>query len=187
MTAIRRLALAALVLEVLGQRIATADETVPRQPLFRVADLNVGDISRTSKLSNGKRATIRLLGVEETRDKVRSALRLARVTVEVNGLVARIESGNYRLPMTVGDVQVDCPATRGVYWHHDLFEDSWGLDKQAQLRLWPKGSPWMEPGTFGYPIKQRLVRQRDAGRERALLRDGGGRPDTPHHLLPRGE
>ena len=154
MTAIRRLALAALVVEVLGQRIATADEPVPRQPLFRVADLNVGE-SQDVELSNGKRATIKLLGVEETRDKLRSALRLARVTVEVNGVVARIESGNYRLPMTVGDVQIDCPATQGLYRRHDPFEDSWGLDKQARLRLWPRGSPWMEPGTFGYPIKQR--------------------------------
>ena len=154
MTAIRRLALAALVVEALGQRIATADEPVPRPPLFRVADLNIGE-SQDVELSNGKRATIKLLGVEETRDKVRSALRLARVTVEVNGVVARIESGNYRLPMTVGDVQIDCPATQGLYWSHDPFEDSWGLDKQVRLRLWPKGSPWMEPGTFGYPIKQR--------------------------------
>ena len=153
-TAIRRLALAALVVEVLGQRISTADEPVPRQPLFRVADLDIGE-SQDVELSNGKRATVKLLGVEETRDKLRSALRLARVTVEVNGVVAKIESGNYRLPMTVGDVQIDCPATQGLYPRHDPFEDSWGLDKQARLRLWPKGSPWMEPGTFGYPIKQR--------------------------------
>ena len=106
MIAIRRLALAALVVEVLGQRISTADEPVPRPPLFRVADLDI-DESQDIELSDGKRATMKFLGVEETRDKLRSALRLARVTVEVNGVVARIESGNYRLPMTVGDVQID--------------------------------------------------------------------------------
>jgi murein DD-endopeptidase MepM/ murein hydrolase activator NlpD len=42
-----------------------------------------------------------------------------------------------------------------LYPRHDLFEDSWGLDKEVRLRLWPKGSPWMEPGSFGYPLKQR--------------------------------
>jgi murein DD-endopeptidase MepM/ murein hydrolase activator NlpD len=71
------------------------------------------------------------------------------------GAVATIESGNYRLPITVGSVQIDCAATQGLYLRHDTFEDSWGLDKDARLRLWPKGSPWIEPGSFGYPIKQR--------------------------------
>jgi hypothetical protein len=119
-----------------------------------VADLNIGE-SQKIELSSGKQVTVKLLGVEESRDKLRSALRLARVKVEVNGAVGRIESGNYRLPMTLDDVQIDCPATLGLYPRHDRFEDSWGLDKQARLRLWPKGSPWMEPGTFGYPIRQR--------------------------------
>jgi hypothetical protein len=154
MTAIRRLILMALSLGVLCLRFSTADEPVVRQPLFRVADLNTGE-SQDIELSDGKKVTLKLLGVEETRDKVRSALRLAKVKVNVNGVTATIESGNYRLPLTVGDVQIDCPATHGLYLRHDTFEDSWGLDKEARLRLWPKGSPWMEPGTFGYPIRQR--------------------------------
>jgi len=29
-----------------------------------------------------------------------------------------------------------------------------GLTKDVTLRLWPKGSPYMKPGTFGYPIRQ---------------------------------
>jgi hypothetical protein len=37
----------------------------------------------------------------------------------------------------------------------DPFEDSWGLDKGARLRLWPAGSPWTAPGTFAYSTKQR--------------------------------
>ena len=129
-------------------------EPPARQPLFRVTDLNVGE-SQLLKLSDGSQANVKLLRIEETRDALRSALRLARVKVEVNGVIETIESGNYRLPMTVGGVQIDCPATQGLYPRHDLFEDSWGLDKDARLRLWPKGSPWIEPGSFGYPIKQR--------------------------------
>jgi hypothetical protein len=42
--------------------------------------------------------------------------------------------------MTVGGVQVDCPATKGLYQNHDPWEDSWGLDKDVRLRLWPAGS-----------------------------------------------
>jgi hypothetical protein len=144
----------ALAWGVLSPAVSAADEPVVRQPLFRVADLNTGE-SQDIELSNGKRVTLKLLGVEETRDNLRSAVRLARVKVEVHGAVATIESGNYRLPVTVGEVQIDCPATQGLYRRHDLFEDSWGLDKEARLRLWPKGSPWIEPGTFGYPIRQR--------------------------------
>ena len=143
-----------LIMTVLNHGVLFGAEPLARQPLFRVTDLNVGE-SQLLKLSDGSQARVKLLRIEETRDALRSALRLARVKVEVNGVSETIESGNYRLPMTVGGVQIDCPATQGLYPRHDLFEDSWGLDKDARLRLWPKGSPWLEPGSFGYPIKQR--------------------------------
>src|SRR5262249_53562782 len=117
-------------------------------------DLNAGE-SQTVTLSNGAAATVKMLAVDEQRDTLRSALRLAKVQIEIDGVQATIESGNYRLPQTVGNVQVDCPATQGLYPRRDLFEDSWGLDKDARLRLWPKDSPWIEPGEFGYPIQQR--------------------------------
>jgi hypothetical protein len=96
-----------------------------------------------------------LLEVNETRDSLRSALRRADITVEINGRTATLTSGNYRLPIPVGGVQVDCPATKGLYANHDKFEDSWGLDKEVRLRLWPAKSPWTEPGMFVYPARQR--------------------------------
>ena len=144
----------ALLTATLQHGALSGAEPVARQPLFRVTDLNVGE-SQVLKLSDGSEANVKLLHVEETRDTLRSALRLARVQVQVNGVIETLESGNYRLPVTVGRVQIDCPATQGLYPRHDLFEDSWGLDKEVRLRLWPKGSPWMEPGSFGYPLKQR--------------------------------
>jgi hypothetical protein len=143
----------AVAVGLLQHNAAAADEPEPRKPLFRVADLNAGE-SQDVVLSDGSKVKITLLDVEETRDNVRSAIRLARVKVIVNGDVTTIESGNYRLPVTVAGVQIDCPATKGLYLRHDLFEDSWGLDKDARVRIWPKGSPWTEPGSFGYPIKQ---------------------------------
>jgi hypothetical protein len=32
--------------------------------------------------------------------------------------------------------------------------NAWGLVKDARLRLWPAGSPWIRPGTFLYPVRQ---------------------------------
>src|SRR5262245_45709934 len=111
-SAVHRFALMALAWGALSPSILPADETAARQPLFRVADLNTGE-SQDIELSNGKKVSLKLLGVDETRDKLRSAIRLARVKVEVNGTLATIESGNYRLPVTIGEVQIDCPATQG--------------------------------------------------------------------------
>jgi hypothetical protein len=58
------------------------------------------------------------------------------VHVEVNGAEAWLTSANYNLPQSVGGVQIDCPITRG--YNADSGEDSWGLEKDARLRLWPK-------------------------------------------------
>ena len=30
-----------------------------------------------------------------------------------------------------------------------------GAGQEARLRLWPAGSPWIAPGTFAYPVRQR--------------------------------
>jgi murein DD-endopeptidase MepM/ murein hydrolase activator NlpD len=147
----------------------------PHQPPFATVDLD-RDESQEVRLADGTRAKVRLLGVEETRDSLRSALRLARVRVEINGTTTTLTSGNYRLPVTVAGVQVDCPATRGLYRNHDRFEDSWGLDKDARLRLWPERSAWVKPGTFAYPVKQRwFAGPTQIGNEPSYV-DGGDRP-----------
>src|SRR4051794_19267573 len=90
----------------------------PREPLFRVVDLDSGQ-SREVELADGTRARVELLDVEEVRDTLRSAIREARVKVKINGQVATLASANYRLPVVVGGVQVDCPVTRGYYKNCD--------------------------------------------------------------------
>src|SRR6187401_2439404 len=102
-----------------------ADE--PKKPLFATVDLDRGE-TVSVRLPDGGKATVKLLEIEETRDSLREALRRADVTVEINGRPTTLASGNYRLPVTDGGVQVDCPATKGLYPNHDPFEDSWGLD-----------------------------------------------------------
>src|SRR5438093_7462857 len=90
-----------------------AESTSSALPLFRVVDLNRGEAAQTT-LSDGKKVNVKLLEVDETRDAIRSAVRLARVSVEVDGRKLTLDSGNYRLPVT------------------------WGLEKDARLRIWPR-------------------------------------------------
>jgi hypothetical protein len=134
--------------------IAEADgpPSPTRTPRVRVVDLDVGE-SGEVELCDGSKARVKLLAVEETRDPIRSAVRKAQAKVEVNGLVVELTSATYHLPATVAGVQVDCPITRGTMTNTD--QDHWGLLKAARLRLWPAGSPWVVPGTFVYPARQR--------------------------------
>ena len=128
--------------------------TTPAQvPLVSVADVNVGE-SQTVTLHDGSKATIKLLDLKETRDSVCHAVRRAVVTVEVNGQTVSLVSSTYHLPITIARVQIDCPVTKG-YLQKSRKDNAWGLLKDARLRLWPAGSPWIQPGTFVYPAKQR--------------------------------
>ncbi|MBI3462542.1 MAG: peptidoglycan DD-metalloendopeptidase family protein [Planctomycetes bacterium] len=147
----------------------------PREPLFRTVDLNLGE-SEEVELSDGTRAKVKLIDIEETRDGLRSAIRQARVKVEVNGKAVTLVSATYHLPVTVAGVQIDCPVTKGYYRNCDPFEDSWGLDKDARLRLWPAGSPWMPPGTFVYPVRQRWFASATQMANEPAFVDGGDAP-----------
>ena len=124
------------------------------KPLRSVVDLQIGE-SCEVELNNGESATVTLLELDETRDEFRDAVRFARVKVNVDGHEIIVTSANYNIPVTVGGVQIDCPITRGYYIN--ARRDSWGLtdEKDARLRLWPAGSPWITPGTFVYPARQR--------------------------------
>ena len=143
---------------------------VAQQPLFRVVDIDVGAMESV-QLSNGKRATVKLLAISDTRDKARSAIREARAEVEINGTRATLHCGNYRLPVTVGSVQVDCTLTKAYYQNTN--RDHWGLVKDARLRLWPAGSPYMPPGSMLYPVRQKWFASRtQMGNEPTYVDEG---------------
>jgi hypothetical protein len=147
----RRLALiASLIVGVGYDAWAAAPPT--RIPRVRAVDLAIGELQLV-ELSDATLAKVKLLAVEEARDPIRDAVRRAVVKVEVNGRTIELTSGNYQLPQTVAGVQIDCPITSGYLTNSD--QDHWGLIKAARLRLWPAGSPWIEPGTFVYPVRQR--------------------------------
>ena len=131
---------------------AGADQAPEIKPLVRVVDLNVGE-SQAVRLCNGKEVSVKLLDLQERRDPIRQAVREARVKIEVNGQTAELTSATYHLPTQVGNVQIDCSITKG--YNSNGSPESWALDKDARLRLWPADSPLLQPGTFVYPVKQR--------------------------------
>jgi murein DD-endopeptidase MepM/ murein hydrolase activator NlpD len=142
-----------VLLLLIGLPVLVAAPPVPtREPTLRVVDLTVGE-SQDVTLANGVTVRVKLLELQEARDTINRAVRLARVKVEVDGRTLVLESANYRLPTTVGRVQIDCSITKGYVTNSN--RDMWNLEKDARLRLWPAGSPWIEPGTFVYPLKQR--------------------------------
>jgi len=128
------------------------DWSTDEEALLRSVDLNVGEV-RDIELSDGSTARVKLAALEETRDDVRNAVRRAVVTVEVSGAQVELVSGNYRLPVAVGGVQIDCPVTRGYVGNSR--RNAWALESDARLRLWPAGTAWVKPGTFVYPLRQR--------------------------------
>lgn len=123
-----------------------------RDPVFRLVDLDLAE-SAEATLADGSAVRVTLLSLEETRDTVKRSVREARVRVAIDGEEVELRSSHYHLPKVVGKVRLDCPVTKG---HLDGVDGNpWGLEKAVRLRLWPAGAPLAEPGTFGYPLKQR--------------------------------
>src|SRR5690348_5687942 len=101
-----------------------------RRPMFQTVDLVVGETARVA-VAKGTIVRVRLLSVDVTTDPLRSAVRSARVCVEIGGNAVTLGSGNYELPRTVGPVQVDCPVVSAYL--RNTNEDHWGLEKTVRL------------------------------------------------------
>ncbi len=144
--------------------------------IVRVVDLNVNETAEVT-LANGAIVRVKLLNLEEKRDSLRQAVRKAEVTVEIDGRPVTLTSATYHLPVTVGPVQIDCPITKG-YVGNSSEGNAWGLLKDARLRLWPAGSPWIEPGSFIYPLKQRWFASHTQMANEPTFVDGGEVPSA---------
>ena len=118
---------------------------------------------------------VKLLNLEERHDDVNGAVRQAVVRVEVDGQVTNLTSGTYHLPVTLAGVQLDCPITKG-YLEKSGGQNPWGLLKDARLRLWPAGSPWIARDTFVYPAKQRWFASFTQMANEPVYVDGGELP-----------
>ena len=74
---------------------------------------------------------------------------ITSITTTLGTGTVTLVSGNYQLPVAAGRVQLDCPITRGP--RSNSTEDLWGLVADARIRLWPAGSPLIDPASFVYP------------------------------------
>jgi murein DD-endopeptidase MepM/ murein hydrolase activator NlpD len=145
---------------------------------MRTVDLDVGERQEVV-MPNDRKVIVKLVALKESRDQVRDAVRRAEVVVEIDGKDVTLVSANYRLPVTVGEVQVDCPVTGG-YRQNAIKgvagENPWGLDKDARIRLWPAGEPLLAPNTFVYPAKQRWFASGTQMANEPVHVDGGENP-----------
>ena len=162
------------------QATATANATTR----LRTVDLDVGETSEVV-LCDGSRATIKLVDLKETRDSLRDAVRRAEVAIEVNGQRQQLISATYHLPTTVAGVRIDCPITKGYYSNTN--QDAWGLVKDARLRLWPAGTPLIEPEQFLYPVKQRWFATSTQMANEPTYVDGGEQPNVKKIYYHSGE
>ncbi|HUU28939.1 MAG TPA: PKD domain-containing protein [archaeon] len=157
---------------IISSNLVSAEPEV-RTPLRTVVDLNLGE-SKKVELINGDVVTVKLLEINKTTDQLRSAVRAVRVKVAVDGETAELASANYNLPIDLAGIRIDCPVTRDYYKNSD--DDRWGLEKDARLRLWPAGSPFIAPGTFQYPLRQRWLASDTHMSNEPCYVDGGEDP-----------
>jgi murein DD-endopeptidase MepM/ murein hydrolase activator NlpD len=165
---------AALLVLILGGCAATDPHAAAALVPYSSAEFSVGD-TVVMAVADGSRATVKLVSLRETLDDVNGAVRKAEVGVEVNGQPATLISGTYHLPVPVGGVQIDCPITRG-YLEKGSRKNIWGLAKDARLRVWAAGAPWIPPDTFQYPARQRWFASFTHMGNEPVYVDGGDLP-----------
>jgi hypothetical protein len=157
-----------------GHELKAADSPATRTAALRAVDLDVNDAQEVA-LSDGTKVRVKLLSVDERRDPMREAVRQALVKIELNGRSLTLTSATYRLPLKFGGVHIDCPITKG-HVGNSSEGNAWGLVKDVRLRIWPGGSPWIEPGTFVYPLKQRWFASHTQMANEPSFVDGGEDP-----------
>lgn len=172
----------AAALLVLAGCAATAQETSDVRPLHVSVDLNLGETA-TVELVDGTKAVVKLVALKETVDDVNGAVRRADVKADVDGRPVELVSGTYHLPTRTGRLRVDCPITKGYTAKarqgmpgQASKDNVWGLLKDARLRLWLDGSPYIQPDSFGYPAKQRWFATFTQMANEPVYVDGGDLP-----------
>jgi len=173
---IRRITPTVFVCVFVAEISTAADSPPARTPIVRAVDLDVNEAQEVT-LADGAKVHVKLLKLDETRDPMRDAVRQARVSIDLNGQSLIITSATYHLPVKFGEVQLDCPITKG-HVGNSSEGNPWGLLKDARLRFWPANSPWIEPGTFVYPLKQRWFASHTQMANEPSFVDGGEAPSN---------
>lgn len=135
-------------------------------------DLDLGE-EKSVELCDGTRARVKATAVKLDRNKA-GTIRRATISVQINDQEGELISASYQLPQSIGGVQVDCPVTKDfVGGKHNPYR----LEKDVRLRLWPQGTPWIEPGAMIYPVKQIqwLASSSQMGNEPTYVNQGSNR------------
>ena len=91
----RRTVIASSIILVMGTpRSLASPPQATRTPLLRVLDLAVGELQQV-ELSNGEKASVKLVDLRETRDPIRSAVRGGRNTVPIETRIACRQNGSW--------------------------------------------------------------------------------------------
>lgn len=118
-----------------------------------IVELNVGE-SKDAVLTNGEIVHLELSDIRIIRDSLKKGIRAAYLTVSVDGEEVVLGSGNYNLPVTAGKVKIDCPVIKEVTATSSYYTKDAVLRSDARFRIWPKNSPYIQKGTFLFPLKQ---------------------------------
>jgi hypothetical protein len=153
--------------------VDAAPPAATRVPLGRTIDLNIGE-TVDLELADKSRAIVKVVDYTVTRDRLRDAVRGVDVQVLVNGLPVTLGCGNYHLPVSIGGVQIDCPMAKPISGNSGA--DTWGLQKDVRLRLWPIASPLVEPDTLSYPLRQKWFATATQMANEPTYVDGGEDP-----------
>jgi murein DD-endopeptidase MepM/ murein hydrolase activator NlpD len=124
-----------------------------------VVELDVGE-SKEVELINGDIVNLSLIDINLVRDSLRKGIRAAYITVIIDGEKIVLGSGNYNLPVTVGKVKIDCPVIKEITATSSYYAKDAVLQSDARFRLWPKNSPYIQKGTFSFPLKQEWMASR---------------------------
>ncbi len=121
-----------------------------------VVEMNVGE-TQDVMLTNGKSVKLAFNDMEIIRDSVRQGIRAVKLKISVDGEEKIIGSGNYNLPVTVGTVKIDCPVIKEHTARSGYYKNDGIMQGDARFRLWPVNSPFIQPGTFGFPLEQKWL------------------------------
>lgn len=113
-----------------------------------VFDLNAGETA------DFRDRPIRLIRINEPRDKVRGVIRFPSIVVDVAGEQAEVPAALYHMPTVVNGVKIACSATRGVADALRPHADVFALDRDARVRCWEPDDPLWGPVPLRYPAQQ---------------------------------
>jgi murein DD-endopeptidase MepM/ murein hydrolase activator NlpD len=131
-----------------------SDSGTKTKPLRKYIALSIGESAHVA-LEDGTEADIKLLRIEYKRDRVRKAIREARLLVSVDGVEKWIIAGGYNLPVKYDKIKMDCVITSEYLKNGNFPDNMWRLKgKDAKFRVWPVNAAVNPDNMIVIPVDQ---------------------------------